>query len=108
MEEKLTNGYKYEIFIGLKDQDSYKEILSVEDFKNILVEICVKDNIGFSLLTQVGGYNHNKGYTIENSLRIVIIGATEDEIYKLGEELKKKINTDTILITKSKLEYAFL
>lgn len=108
MENKLINGYKHEIFIGLKDQDSYEEILSIEDFKKILFEICEKEDIGFSLLTQVGGYNHNKGYTTENSLRIVIVGASDEEIYKLGEKLKIIINTDTILITKSKLEYAFL
>lgn len=108
MEEKLTKGYKHEIFIGLKDQDKYEEILSVEDFKEILCEICAKDNICFTLLTQLGGYSHNKGYTTENSLRIVIVGTSDEKIYALGETLKMRINTDTILITKSEIEYSFM
>lgn len=108
MEEKLISGYGFEIFIGLKDQNSYEEILSVEDFRNILFEVCEKDNIGFSLLYQVGGYSHNKGYTTENSLRISIVGVDENKIYELASQLKKMVNTDTVLITKTKIEYAFL
>lgn len=108
MEEKLIKGYKHEIFIGLKDQDKYEEILSIEDFKEILCEICAKDNICFTLLTQLGGYSHNKGYTTENSLRIVIVGTDDEKIYALGEALKMRINTDTILITKSEIEYTFM
>jgi len=108
MEDKFTKGYKHEIFIGLRDQDSYEEILSVEDFKNILCEVCAKENICFTLITQFGGYTHNKGYTTETSLKILIIGASDEEIVSLGERLKKKINTDTILISKSEVEYAFL
>lgn len=108
MKTKFTSGYKHEIYIGLKDKDKYVEILSIDDFKSILFEFCKQDNICFTLLTQIGGYNHNKGYTIENSLRIVIVGTTDDIIYKLGEALKQRVNTDTILITKTNLEYTFL
>ena len=106
-EMQFEKGSKYEIFIGIKDKDSYEEVLSVDDFKNILSEICTEKKISFSLLTQMGGYTHNKGYTTETSMRVIIIGASEDEIVSLGERLKKKINTDTILITKTEIEYCF-
>lgn len=109
MEDKLfKKGIKYEIYIGIKDKDSYEEILSVEDFKNILCEICSDSQINFSLLTQTGGYEHDKGYTTETSLRIIIIGIDEKEINLLAERLKKKINTDAVLITKTKIDYCFV
>ncbi len=104
---KFSKGYKYEIFIGIKDKDSYEEVFSVEDFKDILREICIAKKINFSLLTQLGGYKHDKGYTTETSLRIIIIGISEEEIALLGQQLKKKINTDAILITKTEIEYIF-
>ena len=104
----FTKGYKYEIFIGIKDKDTYEELLSIEDFTEILSEICTEKEISFSLLTQTGGYSHNKGYTTETSLRIIIINIEEDEVMMLGERLKKKINTDTVLYTKSEIEYAFV
>ncbi len=106
--EKFKKVYKYEIFVGLKDKDNYEEIFTINDFKNILSDICTKKQISFSLLTQFGGYTHNKGYTTETSLRVIIIGTTEDEISILGDRLKKIINTDTILITKTEVEYCLI
>ena len=104
----FKQGIKYEIFIGIKDKDTYEEYLDENDFKEILTEICTEKQISFSLLTQFGGYTHNKGYTTETSLRVIIIGINEEEVELLGERLKKKINTDTILITKTEIDYCFM
>ncbi|MBQ9519678.1 MAG: hypothetical protein IJR59_07275 [Firmicutes bacterium] len=104
----FEKGIKYEIFIGLKDKDSYIEILDVNDFKNIITQVCTHKQLSFSMMTQLGGYTHNKGYTTETSLRVVIIGADEDEITVLAEWLKHKINTDAVLITKTEIEYCFM
>lgn len=109
MEENLfKNGVKYEIFIGLKDKDTYDEIINVDNFKKLLTEICTEKQLSFTMLTQFGGYTHNKGYTTETSLRVIIIGISEDELILLGEKLKEMINTDTILITKTEIEYSFM
>ena len=104
----FQKGIKYEIFIGLKDQDTYDEVFTVNSFKEILSEICKKRQISFTLLKQFGGYTHNKGYTTETSLRVIIIGIHEDELTVLGKKLKEIINTDTILITKTEIEYSFI
>ena len=104
----FTKGYRYEIFVGIKDKDTYEELLTAQDFIQILSEICKVKEINFSLLTQLGGYSHNKGYTTETSLRIVIIGIDEEEVMILGERLKKRINTDTVLYTKTEIEYVFI
>ena len=104
----FEKGVKYEVFIGIKDKDSYQELFSVDDFKHILTEICTEKEISFSLLTQVGGYTHQKGYTTETSLRIVLIGINEEEVHNLCERLKVIVNTDTILITKTDIEYSFV
>ena len=105
---EFKKGIKYEIFVGIKDKDSYEELLSVDDFKNILMEICLEKQINFSLITQLGGYTHDKGYTTETSMRVVIIGANEEEIKKIADWLKLRINTDTVLVTKTKIDYCFM
>lgn len=107
-DSKFQTGIKYEIFIGIKDKDSYQEILNVESFKKILVEVCTEKQISFSLLTQLGGYTHNKGYTTETSLRVIIIGINKEELMLLAMKLKKLVNTDTILITETEIEYSFI
>lgn len=105
---KFEKGTEYEIFIGIKDKDRYEEILDIEDFKNIVSEICTEKEVAFSLLTQIGGYSHNKGYTTETSFRVVILGLDEKEIALLAEKLKQRVNTDTILITKMDVDYCFI
>ncbi len=107
-DKSFERGIKYEIFIGIKDKDSYQEILNVNDFTRMLTEICTEDEISFSLLTQTGGYTHNKGFTTETSMRVVIIGIDEEEVRLLGDRLKRAVNTDTILITKTEIDYCFL
>ena len=106
--DTFQKGIKYEIFVGLKDKDLYEEIFSVNKFKEILAEICTEKQISFSLLTQLGGYTHNKGYTTETSLRVIIIGINEEELVQLSVRLKEMINTDTVLITKTDIEYSFM
>ena len=107
-DSKYQKGIKYEIFIGMKDKDSYQEILSVENFNELLTEVCTEKKISFSMLTQLGGYTHNKGYTTETSLRVIIIGINEEEVILLGMKLKELVNTDTILISKSEMEYCYM
>ena len=104
----MKNEYgKYELYIGLKDQDSYEEIFDVNDFIKILSKICTNKELGFSLTTQLGGYSHNKGYVTETSLRITLVGVSKKEVLEIGELLKELINTDTILITAEDCEYIF-
>ncbi|MBO5529040.1 MAG: hypothetical protein J6A47_06965 [Bacilli bacterium] len=103
----LKKGFKYEIFIGVKDKDTYLETLSIDEVKDILKEVCKDKEINFSLLTQDGGYKHHKGYTTETSLRVIIIDIDEKEIISLVDILKRRINTDTIMVTKTEIEYCF-
>lgn len=99
---------KYEIYIGLKDQKTYEELFTVEDFAKELALHCTKKKIGFSLVTQLGGYTHNKGYVTETSVRITLFGIEEKEMRELGLALKKMVNTDTIMITCEESEYYFV
>lgn len=105
---EFQKGLKYEVFIGLKDKDSYDEVLSIDGFRKILSEICTKKKISFTLLTQFGGYPHNKGYTTETSMKVIIIGINEEEFLRLALKLKELINTDAILVTKTEIEYSFM
>lgn len=103
----FEKSVKYEIFIGIKDKDSYEELIDVDDFKDMLAEICTDKEISFSLLTQLGGYVHGRGYTTETSLRVVLLGIDDDEVVRLAERLKQAVNTDTVLITKTEVEMCF-
>ena len=98
---------KFDIYIGLKDQDTLSEVLTPEQFAEILSKQCQNRNIGFSMMTQLGGYGHKKGYVIETSLRITLLGLEENEVKSLAETLRQKVNTDTVLISSEECEYYY-
>ena len=98
---------KYEIYIGLKDKDTYEELITVDEFAKMVEEHCSKKETGFSLSTQVGGYSHNQGYVTETSLRITLFGIDEKDVKELGKVLKEKVNTDTIMITSEDSEHYY-
>lgn len=98
---------KYEIYIGLKDKERYEEIFTIEDFIKVLSAHCAETKIGFSLVTQLGGYAHSFGYATETSLRITLFGITEQEVKNLAEGLKKLVNTDAVLIASEECEYYY-
>lgn len=99
---------KYEIYIGLKDKDSYLEEFNMDDIAKMLVSCCSREKIAFSATQQLGGYEHNKGYTTETSVKITLIGADRCLAEKLGLKLKEIIGTDTIMITKEECECVML
>lgn len=103
----MIKGKKYELYIGLKDKSTYEEVFSIEDFIKFLSAYCSEDKIGFSMVNQLGGYSHDKGYVTETSLRITLFGIEEDAVQKLGQSLKELVNTDTIMITGEDCEYGF-
>ena len=41
-------------------------------------------------------------------MKVIIIGINEDEFLRLALKLKELINTDTILVTKTEIEYSFM
>lgn len=100
-------GKKYEVYIGLKDKNTYIEQITPTEFAELLSKKCKNKNIGFSLTLQRGGYTHNQGYTTETSLRITLIGIEKEDVEEIGKSLKETINTDTIMITSEDVEYSF-
>ena len=122
-EDSFNETYKYEIYVGLKDKDDYNEYLSVEDVREYLCEYCKGENIAFSMVNQIGGYAHNKGYVTGTSLKLVLVGASYETVVdearkfvinlikenliklKMHKILKKKVNTDTVMITREKTNF---
>ena len=103
----LQKTIKYDIYVGLKDKDTYEEYITLDDFKEILDRYCFTNNVAFSLVVLRGGYTHNKGYVIENSLKVELINAEYEIVLDLAKWLKEKINTDTVMITKEETQIEY-
>lgn len=104
---EFNKQIKYDIYIGLKDKETYSEYLTTSDFKQVLDKYCSDHKIAFSLTTLRGGYAHNRGYVTENSLKVELIGADYEIVQKMALWLKQKINTDTVMITKEEIDATY-
>lgn len=103
----LQKTIKYDIYVGLKDKGTYEEYVTISDFKELLDTFCLTNNVAFSLVILRGGYAHNMGYVVENSLKVELINAPYETVLDLAKWLKQKINTDTVMITKEDIEIEY-
>ena len=102
---KKEKQLKYEIIIGLKDKDTYEQMLPTEKFVDIVSTICENNNIGFSMHIMNGGYIHQNGdYILEKSLNISLCYINKKQVMKIAKELRKVFNQESVLVLKQKTD----
>lgn len=109
MIENLGVTESYHIYIGMNDREKLRQLISTEDFIGMVRDICIDNRIAFSLHDQVGGYLMENGNFIhENSLVLIVTGFTQDQIFMLAEELRKRLRQEAVLISKQSPEMFLL
>ena len=100
---KKNKLLKYEIIIGLKDKDTYEQILPTSKFISIVTSICKSNNIGYSIHTMDGGYIDNNGvYIQEKSLNISLMYVTRKQVLKIANILKDLFNQESVIVLEQK------
>lgn len=101
MVKELGKSERYHIYIGMNDKEKLKQLCPTDEFIKIVSSICKDYRIAFSMATQTGGYMMANGtFVVENSLVLSIAGLNQNEIGQLAEELKERLNQESILITR--------
>ena len=100
--------YKYTLYIGLNDKDTYQQIIREEEAQEILSEICLKYVDGFTFSKRQGSYKDEKGVvTKESSLVYEFYGANDETIKSIMDEALNKLNQNSILVEKAVVRYKF-
>ncbi|HBW39209.1 DUF3574 domain-containing protein [Desulfosporosinus sp. BICA1-9] len=100
--------FKYHMYIGLNDKDTYKQIISDDEAQKIVSEICLKYVDGYTVTKRQGVYKDEKGIvTQENSLVYEFYSATDDKIKSVMDEALVKLNQNSILVEKAKVDFKF-
>ena len=70
----MKDNTEYQIYIGCSDSQVRDEIVSEDEFKEMVVQFFKRKKIDFSMLSVKGGYLHEDGrFVSENTLCINII-----------------------------------
>ena len=95
----------YEIYMGFNDVSTNKEIVTPGEVIEIIEKYVSKKEQGFSIIRTRGAYSHLVGtMTFENSLLIELIGIDHDSAERMALLLKKKVNTDSVMVTREYIE----
>ena len=91
---------KTDIYIGLNDQDTKKQVFETEKYVSILKKVCISYGVPFSFNLIEGGYIHESGeYTQENTLVLSLIGADRAVIEEIAKDLCVFFHQESVLIT---------
>lgn len=100
--------FKYTLYIGLNDKDTYKQLLSDDEVQKLLSDICLKYVDGYTFSKRQGAYKNEKGVvTLERSFVYEFYAATDEEIKSIMDEALVQLNQTSILVEKVKIDYRF-
>lgn len=87
------------LFIGLNDKELKKQIISNKKAYSIICKTLKNQGLdGFTISSNKGVYIHENGdVTEENTYKVEIVFATDNQINNIIEELKRLLNQETIL-----------
>ncbi len=100
--------FKYTMYIGSNDKDIYKQLMRDDEAEKLMSEICLKYVEGYTFSKRQGAYKNEKGVvTKENSLVFEFYDASDEKIRSIMDEALVKLNQNSILIEKTKVNYQF-
>lgn len=100
--ERIT---QYVLYVGLNDKDVKRQIVPTDIAEEIAME-----TIGDCSIERIRGcYTHENGKRVyENTLKISILFRSDEEIARYIDELKHKLNQESIAVMRNSVESALM
>ncbi|MEG0329689.1 MAG: hypothetical protein RR602_06710 [Longicatena sp.] len=99
LESQLQVAKKYTLYIGINDKDTYTQLISTNQARDIVNEICIRYVGGYSAWEAIGGYvDDTKTLTQEHTLVYSFYDVKEEQITSIMDEVLDKLNQSTILV----------
>jgi hypothetical protein len=102
---------KYTLYVGLNDKDTRKQEVTTEKAKRLISRILASNNIeGATFLKAEGLYTYitdNKTEK-ENTYKIEVLFATDNQIKNAIENIKATLNQETVAVVKEKVNSSLI
>ena len=103
---------KYNFYVGLNDKYTCKQEVSTEKAEMILSEILLNEFhvYGFTMINCKGVYKmENTGKIVyENTIKIEIVSDSAIPADRIVEEIKNRLNQESVMVEKSEKNVSFL
>lgn len=92
----------FTLYVGLNDKDTKRQKINTVEATKIIQNLVVEKFGGGTIYGATGVYQHKNGeIVIEETLRIEIIGATDEKIAETVKILKTILNQESVGVAKS-------
>ena len=99
---------QYVMYVGLNDKDTYEQIISTEEAKEIIDGICFRYLDGYTIQEANGSWiDEKQNPTSEQTIVCYFNDADEGTVYRIADEVIEKLNQNTVLIEKDEIETEF-
>ena len=105
----LEKTKRAEIYVGLNDAKTHKQIFEKEKYISILKNVCHSYHTAFSYDVINGGYFHEDGsYVEEASLKLLILGEDIELVREIAKDLCAFFHQESVMVVFSDAEVEFL
>ena len=99
---------QYVLYVGLNDKDTYEQVVSTEEAKKIIDDICIAYLDGYTIQEASGAWVDEKMHaTHEQTIVCCFNDADEHIVYQIADEVIEQLNQNTVLIEKDQIETNF-
>lgn len=106
--QSFSRSVKWTVYIGLNDKDAAIPLHSSEEAKSRLNAVAAKHVAGFTVHTAEGFWLSDSGRQFrEDSLIYDFLGATEQQVTAVIEEMKTAMNQESVLVERNETLSAF-
>ena len=105
----LEKTKRAEIYVGLNDAKTHKQIFEKEKYISILKNVCHSYHTAFSYDVINGGYFHEDGsYVEETSLKLLILGEDIELVREIAKDLCAFFHQESVMVSTSEAEVHFV
>lgn len=106
--DENTVYYKYVLYVGLNDKDTYSQKISTEEATEIVNNICLKYTDGYTVSEAKGGWTDETGVvTRENTLVYSFYDISEVQITSIMDEILVELNQNSVLLETQNTYYTY-
>ena len=106
--QDVEEGFKYTLYIGLNDKDTFEQVMSTEDALEEANLIVAEYAGGYTQMIARGGWTNDDGTMgHENTLVYIIYDVEEESLKAMLDELINKFNQSSILVEKNSISHIY-
>lgn len=104
----METGEKYILYIGTNDKDTYTQIISTDDARDMVNRICAKYTGGYTASDARGGWvDETDTLTQENTLVYEFYDITEEQLTQIMDDVLRELNQNSILVERREAVYSY-